>query len=170
MQKLRITYNEVCELLSIKHDALRLLAEYNYSHSYPIHYCTSTYTFQISVDYANFLTWYEKRKLKILHNTNMTFSDQVSTIHQSCNYLVTQNAFKELNLLYLQAKTQKEIGSFHGKGLNEHKSTMKYLNQKISRYEEDLQLKLWEHNNELDSKNQRRNKHSYQIEIKNSDE
>jgi len=119
MQKLRITYNEACELLSIKRDALRLLAEYKYCHSYPIHYCPSTYTFQILIDYAKFLTWNEKRKPKILHNTNMTFSDQVSTIHQSYNYLVTQNAFKELNLLYLQAITQKEIGSFHGKGLNE---------------------------------------------------
>ncbi|MEX5366152.1 hypothetical protein WCE00_04130 [Acinetobacter haemolyticus] len=46
--------------------------------------------------------------------------------------------------MHLQAKIQKAIGSFHGKGLNQHKSTMKYLNQKISKYEEDLQLKLWE--------------------------
>ena len=152
MQKLRITYNEACELLSIKRDALLLLAEYKYCHSYPIHYYPSTYTFQILVDYAKFLTWNEKRKPKILHNTNMTFSDQVSTIHQSYNYLVTQNAFEELNLLYLQAKIQKKIGSFHGKGLNKHKYRMKYLNQKISRYEEDLQLKLWEHINKLDSK------------------
>jgi hypothetical protein len=82
----------------------------------------------------------------------MTFSDQVSTIHQRYNYLVTQSAYEELNLLYLQAKTQKEIGSFHGKGLNERKYRMKYLNQKIARYEEYLQLKLWEHINELDSK------------------
>ncbi len=152
MQKLRITYNEACELLSIKRDALRLLAEYKYCHSYPIHYCPSTYTFQIFVDYAKFLTWNEKRKPPILHNTNMTFSDQVSIIHQNYNYLVIQKAHEELNLLYLQAKIQKKIGSFHGKGLNEHKYKMKYLNQKISRYEDDLQLKLWEHINELDSK------------------
>lgn len=104
MQKLRITYNEACELLSIKRDALRLLAEYKYCHSYPIHYFPSAYTFQILVDYAKFLTWYEKRKTQILHNTNMTFSDQVSTIHQSYNYLVTQNVFKELNLLYLRKR------------------------------------------------------------------
>jgi hypothetical protein len=57
-------YNEACELLSIKRDALRLLAEYKYCHSYPIHYCPSTYTFQILVDYAKFLTWNEKRKPK----------------------------------------------------------------------------------------------------------
>nr|WP_323125970.1 hypothetical protein [Acinetobacter haemolyticus] len=46
--------------------------------------------------------------------------------------------------MHLQAKIQKAIGSFHGKGLNQHKSTMKYLNQKMSKCEEDLQLKLWE--------------------------
>jgi hypothetical protein len=72
----------------------------------------------------------------------------------ACELLdIKQEAYEELNLLHLQAKTQKEIGSFHGKGLNKHKYIMKYLNQKISRYEEDLQLKLWEHINELDSKN-----------------
>ncbi|ENU25848.1 hypothetical protein [Acinetobacter modestus] len=152
MQPIKITYNQALELLNTQHNVLRLLAECKHSNSYPIHYFPSAYTFQILVDYAKFLTWYEKRKTQILHNTNMTFSDQVSTIHQSYNYLVTQNVFKELNLLYLQAKTQKEIGSFHGKGLNEHKYRMKYLNQKISRYEENLQLKLWEHINELDSK------------------
>jgi hypothetical protein len=85
----------------------------------------------------------------------MNFSDQVSTINQDYNYLATQKAYKELNLLHLQTKTQKAIGSFYGKGLNEHKSRMKYLNQKISRYEEDLQLKLWEHINEPDSKKQK---------------
>jgi hypothetical protein len=42
----------------------------------------------------------------------MTFSDQVSTIHQSYNYLVTQNAHEELNLLYLQAKIQKKLDHF----------------------------------------------------------
>ena len=71
----------------------------------------------------------------------------------ACELLdIKQEAYEELNLLYLQAKIQKKIGSFHGKGLNKHKYRMKYLNQKISRYEEDLQLKLWEHINELDSK------------------
>ncbi|MCH7310608.1 hypothetical protein [Acinetobacter sp. ANC 4805] len=74
----------------------------------------------------------------------------------ACELLdIKQKAYKELNLLHLQTKTQKAIGSFYGKGLNEHKSTMKYLNQKISRYEEDLQLKLWEHINEPDSKKQK---------------
>jgi hypothetical protein len=92
MQPIKFTYNQALELLNTQHNALRL-AEYKYC-SYPIHYCPSTYTFQILVDYAKFLTWYEKRKPKILHNTNMTFSDQVSTIHQSYNYLVTQNAYK----------------------------------------------------------------------------
>lgn len=151
MQKLRITYNQVCELLSIKRDALRLLIQQDSAFLRSIK-CDTQYQSSVYFDYADSLTWHKKRKLKILHNTNTTFSDQVSTIHQGYNHLVTQNAYEELNLLYLQAKTQKEIGSFHGKGLNEHKSTMKYLNQKISSYEEDLQLKLWEHINEQDSK------------------
>lgn len=151
MQPIRITYNQTCELLSIKRYALRLLVQQDPSFPRPIKYGTDRQS-PMYFNYADLLAWHEKRILKILHNTNMTFSEQVSTIHQSYNYLVTQNAYEELNLLYLQAKTQKEIGSFHGKGLNEHKSTMKYLNQKISRYEEDLQLKLWEHINELDRK------------------
>jgi predicted DNA-binding transcriptional regulator AlpA len=154
MQPIRITYNQACELLSIKRDALRLLVQQDSTFPRPIKYGTNPQS-PMYFDYADLLAWHEKRKPKILHNTNMTFSDQVSTINQDYNYLATQNAFKELNLLYLQAKTQKEIGSFHGKGLNEHKSTMKYLNQKISRYEKDLQLKLWEHINELDSKKQK---------------
>jgi hypothetical protein len=37
----------------------------------------------------------------------MTFSDQVSTIHQSYNYLVTQNAFEELNLCTYKQKFRK---------------------------------------------------------------
>ncbi|MCH7328432.1 hypothetical protein [Acinetobacter modestus] len=151
MQPIRITYNQTCELLSIKRDALRLLVQQDPLFPRPIKYSTNPQS-PMYFDYADLLAWHEKRILKILHNTNMTFSDQVSTIHQRYNYLVTQNAYEELNLLYLQAKTQKEIGSFHGKGLNKHKYRMKYLNQKISRYEEDLQLKLWEHINELDSK------------------
>ncbi|MCY6411915.1 hypothetical protein QTA56_07170 [Acinetobacter sp. VNH17] len=63
----------------------------------------------------------------------------------ACELLdIKQEAYEELNLLHLQAKIQEAIGSFHGRGLNQHKSTMKYLNQKISKCEEDLQLKLWE--------------------------
>ncbi|KKW77500.1 hypothetical protein AAV96_12595 [Acinetobacter sp. AG1] len=145
MQPIQITYSQICSLL------IRLLIQQDSTFPCPIKHVTN-HQFSIYFDYSDLFEWHEKRKLKILHNTNTTFSDQVSTIHQSYNYLVTQNAYEELNLLYLQAKTQKEIGSFHGKGLNEHKYKMKYLNQKISRYEEDLQLKLWEHINELDSK------------------
>ncbi len=149
-----ITYNQACELLSIKRDALRLLVQQDSTFPRPIKY-GDHHQSPMYFDYADLLAWHEKRILKILHNTDMNFSDQVSTINQDYNYLATQKAYKELNLLHLQTKTQKAIGSFYGKGLNEHKSTMKYLNQKISRYEEDLQLKLWEHINEPDSKKQK---------------
>ncbi|WP_347815011.1 hypothetical protein [Acinetobacter sp. GD04021] len=87
------------------------------------------------------MLWHNIQELKTL---NPNVLELIRIIYKIYAYSAKQEAYEEFNLLHLQAKIQKAIGSFHGKGLNQHKSAMKYLNQKISKCEEDLQLKLWE--------------------------
>ncbi|WHP05423.1 hypothetical protein QLH32_15630 [Acinetobacter corruptisaponis] len=143
MQPIRITYNQACELLNINPDTLRLLVQQDSSFPRPIKYHTHRQS-SVYFDYANLLTWHNVQELKKLNISNANFSELIRIICKIYAYSAKQEAYEELNLLHLQAKIQKAIGSFHGRGLNQHKSTMKYLNQKISKCEEDLQLKLWE--------------------------
>lgn len=143
MQPIRITYNQACKLLNIKRDSLRLLVQQDSSFPRPIKYDTHRQS-PVYFDYANLLTWHNVQELKKLNISNANFSELIRIICKIYAYSAKQEVYEELNLLHLQAKIQKAIGSFHGRGLNQHKSTMKYLNQKISKYEEDLQLKLWE--------------------------
>ncbi|ENW18325.1 Prophage antirepressor [Acinetobacter haemolyticus] len=142
MQPIRVTYNQACELLSIKRDALRLLVQQDTTFPRPIKYGSNRQS-PVYFDYADLLAWHNLQEIKNL-NTQSPLSELIRIICKIYAYSAKQEAYEELNLLHLQAKIQKAIGSFHGKGLNQHKSTMKYLNQKISKYEEDLQLKLWE--------------------------
>lgn len=140
MQSIKITYNQACELLSIKRDSLRLLVQQDPLFPRPIKYGTNRQS-PVYFNYADLIAWHNVQELKIL---NPNVSEIIRIICKIYAYSAKQEAYEELNLLHLQEKIQKAIGSFHGRGLNQHKSTMKYLNQKISKYEEDLQLKLWE--------------------------
>lgn len=140
MQPIRVTYNQACELLSIKRNALRLLVQQDTTFPRPIKYGSNRQS-PVYFDYADLLAWHNVQERKIL---NPNVSELIRIICKIYAYSAKQEAYKELNLLHLQAKIQKAIGSFHGKGLNQHKSAMKHLNQKISKCEENLQLKLWE--------------------------
>lgn len=61
MQKLRITYNEACELLSIKRDALRLLVHQDTTFPRPIKYGSNRQS-PVYFDYADLLAWHNAQK------------------------------------------------------------------------------------------------------------
>jgi len=70
----------------------------------------------------------------LLSNTNPLFTKS--------RCLVMHSVYEELNYLYLQVMFQKKIGSFYGKGLNNHKYIIKKLKSRISKCESNLQLSL----------------------------
>lgn len=61
MQPIRITYNQACELLSIKRDALRLLVQQDATFPRPIKYGTNRQS-PVYFDYADLLAWHNTQK------------------------------------------------------------------------------------------------------------
>lgn len=61
MQQLRVTYNQTCELLSIKRDALRLLIQQDPSFPRPIKYGASRQA-SVYFDYADLVAWHNMQK------------------------------------------------------------------------------------------------------------
>jgi predicted DNA-binding transcriptional regulator AlpA len=61
MQPIRITYNQACELLSIKRAGLRLLIQQDSSFPRPIKYGTSKQA-PVYFDYADLMTWHNAQK------------------------------------------------------------------------------------------------------------
>ncbi|WP_151778556.1 transcriptional regulator [Acinetobacter brisouii] len=61
MQKLRITYNQACELLSIKRDALRRLAKEDPAFPKPYKQ-GSTRQAPVYFDYADLVAWHNNQK------------------------------------------------------------------------------------------------------------
>ncbi|OCY52822.1 hypothetical protein BFR81_07420 [Acinetobacter pittii] len=72
----------------------------------------------------------------LLNNMNPLFTKS--------RYFVMHSDYEELNYLYLQVMVQKNIGSFYGKGLNNHKYIIKKLRSRIAKCEANLQLSLLE--------------------------
>ncbi|MHA3049901.1 helix-turn-helix transcriptional regulator [Acinetobacter sp. ANC 4639] len=61
MQPIRVTYNQACELLSIKRDALRLLIRKDPTFPRPYKY-GSTQQAPVYFDYADLVTWHNQQK------------------------------------------------------------------------------------------------------------
>ncbi|WP_151710964.1 helix-turn-helix transcriptional regulator [Acinetobacter brisouii] len=61
MQPIRVTYNQTCELLSIKRDALRLRIQKDPTFPRP-YKCGSTQQAPVYFDYADLVAWHNNQK------------------------------------------------------------------------------------------------------------
>ena len=86
---------------------------------------------------------FNSKKEEIVKFQNCLFTN-AGPLFTKSSYSVMQSDYEELNYLYLQVMLQKNIGSFHGKGLNNHKYIIKKLKSRIAKCEANLQLSLLE--------------------------
>ena len=61
MQPIRVTYNQACELLSVKREALRLLVQQDATFPRPIKHGTQRQS-PVYFDYADLLAWHNNQK------------------------------------------------------------------------------------------------------------
>lgn len=85
---------------------------------------------------------FRSTKPEALNFQTWIFAEVLPSIRTTGSYSARQTAFDELNRLCMQAKTQKEKGSFHGTGLVNHRYSMRDLNLRISTCKNNLQLPL----------------------------
>lgn len=93
------------------------------------------------IDEANlYRIVFRSTKPEAINFQNWVFQDVLPSIRKTGSYHARQSAFDELNRLHMKAKVQKEKGTFHGKGLNEHKGEMHSLKAQITVCESNLQI------------------------------
>lgn len=83
---------------------------------------------------------FRSNKPEAIHFQNWVFAEVLPSIRKTGSYSARQTAYNELNRLHMQAKVQKEKGSFHGRGLNQHKYAMRHITNRILTCETNIQL------------------------------
>lgn len=82
---------------------------------------------------------FRSNKPKAVAFQNWVFEDVLPSIRKTGAYN-RKNAYEELQRLHMQAKVQKEKGSFHGTGLNAHKHAIHAIDARIAQCESNLQI------------------------------
>ena len=69
MQPIRVTYNQACELLSIKRDALRLLVQQDTTFPRPIKYGSKRQS-PVYFDYLAIIEWHKSKMQNLTQDSN----------------------------------------------------------------------------------------------------
>lgn len=83
---------------------------------------------------------FKSTKPAALNFQTWVFTEVLPSIRKNGDYSTRLSAYKQLNNLHMEAKIQKEKGTFHGRGLNQHKGAIKTINHRIEACEIQIQL------------------------------